>query len=246
MNFNFATNEYNLVGSMSDELIRIYGIKCKFVVTTKTNIDDTFGDFSHLDANNKNVFEVYLMPENSESYDSFERLQTQFNIPMDTTINFFMSKNIRDSLYENIYRSDFDAIVKTEDDNDISFLFSSLIILPSGKIVEITDVDFEVVGLNNLYAYNNNKNLFRLKCRTYVHKNGNNLDIDTEIDDEKNNIDNINIAEIFEPSSSKNNHYEDTTKKLDDYFSEVMKKSDEQDKEASEFADFSKDYFDRF
>ena len=58
MNFNQHTNEYDLSGSVTEELIRLYGAPLKLIITKKINRDLTFGDFSHFKADKHSICTV--------------------------------------------------------------------------------------------------------------------------------------------------------------------------------------------
>ena len=105
MNLNYRSNEYELNSYQTDEVIRLYGVPVKLMVTEKKNVDLIFGDWSHIKVDNKNVFEVYVLPENSDEFESYERLQTQFNIISDTSINLFVSSISVDTIF-NIIKSE--------------------------------------------------------------------------------------------------------------------------------------------
>ena len=152
VNFNFShKNEYQLNINLIDEFIRLYGIECKLLITEKKNTDPiVFGDWSNIKTNNKDIFDVHIYSENA---DSFERQEYQF-----TEFGF----NTLDNM------SGFISIKEAKRFNlDMEKLLSSLIILPSNKILEITDCEYQVPGINNLWAYSDVKSAFKLTLRTY-------------------------------------------------------------------------------
>ena len=71
MNFNSSsTPDYALNTSLIEEVISLYGVLTKFLITTKINEDPTvFGDYSHLKSDNAKIYDIYMMPENSEEWD---------------------------------------------------------------------------------------------------------------------------------------------------------------------------------
>ena len=180
MNLNVKRNEYDLNGLQTEEVIRIYGICVKLILTEKINQDLTFGDFSHLKTDNKSVFQVYVMPENTDDFDDQERLVTQFGLPLDGTVNFFISKITTYQLYQgsNNTQNEFDV---TQTNETVQKLHGSLIILPSGKIMEVTKVDLDAIGANNQFLSAIDKNVYCLRCRTYVHHSANEIDVNTDI-----------------------------------------------------------------
>ena len=166
MNFNLKSNEYDLQASQTRELIRLYGIPCKLLLAERINKDLIFGDHSHIKVDNKSVFDIHLLPENSEEYDQMDKLQTQFGIPVETSVNFFVAKkSINEKIQQSINVDSYNEFNILEPDDTIKRIISSLLIMPSGKILEITNVDFECVGTNNMFVYNYSKNVCKLFCK---------------------------------------------------------------------------------
>lgn len=177
MNFNLHKSEYDLQGLHTEEFIRLYGVSCKLILTTKINIDSTFGDFSHIKTDGKNCFEIYAYPENLEEFDPYERLQSQFGIPYDTSIGLFVSKI---SLYELAQRSqnsqnEYDVTIP---DQRIQELIGSILVMPSGKVLELVELYTDAPGVNNTFLYNNLKNVYKIRCKTYVFKQADEIDSD--------------------------------------------------------------------
>lgn len=211
MNLNFKPIEYNLNGLQTEEVIRIYGICVKVVLTEKINKHQTFGDFTHLKADNKSVFQVYVIPENTEDFNEIERNITQLGLPYDGTVDFFISRITAYQFYQKSNNNQ-NEIDLTQTNEIIQKLQGSLIILPSGKILEITKVDLDAIGGNNQFLAAIDKNAYKLHCRTYIHHTANELEIDTSIKDP-------DIPDKVAP---------DMLDSLDKYFDEMVKKNEEQ------------------
>jgi len=158
-NFNFSGNsEYNLNTSMIDEVINLYGVPIKFLITQKINRDDlVFGDFSHLKTDNNKIYDLYAMPENSDDWDQGDSSFGQFGLTNFENINLFVSKK---------------NIIDTVPDlaNNTGTLTGNLIVLPNQKIMEITNAMWEVPGVNNLFTYNDGKSVIKITCKPYDHK----------------------------------------------------------------------------
>ena len=152
-NYNIDTApEYDLNASLIDECINLYGIPTKFLVTTKLNSDDTvFGDYSSIKTDNSKIFEIYMLPENTESWDSGGYNFSDFGLLNNDNTSCFVSKNT----VENIMELEF----KT--------LYNNLVVMPNNKIMEVTDVQFEVPGINNLFTYANAKSVYKLTLKPY-------------------------------------------------------------------------------
>jgi hypothetical protein len=155
-NFNINDNpEYDLNASLIDETINLYGIPVKFLVTTKLNSDDNiFGDYSSIKTDNSKIFEIYAMPENSESWDSGGYNFSEFGMLNLDAVAVFVSKNT----VENIMELDFKQ------------MYNNLVVMPNNKVMEVTDVQFEVPGVNNLFTFKNAKSVYKLTLKPYALK----------------------------------------------------------------------------
>ena len=155
-NFNINDNpEYDLNASLIDETINLYGIPVKFLVTTKLNSDDNiFGDYSSIKTDNSKIFEIYAMPENAESWDSGGYNFSEFGMLNLDAVAVFVSKNT----VENIMELDFKQ------------MYNNLVVMPNNKVMEVTDVQFEVPGVNNLFTFKNAKSVYKLTLKPYALK----------------------------------------------------------------------------
>lgn len=156
--YNFNTNdapEYDLNSELIDETINLYGVPTKFLVVQKLNSDDTvFGDYSSIKTDNSKIFDVYMMPENSDSWDSGGYNFSEFSLINNDSTTVFVSKNS----VQNIIELDFKE------------LYGNLVVMPNNKIMEVTDVQFEVPGVNNLFTYSNAKSVYKLTLKPYAAK----------------------------------------------------------------------------
>lgn len=201
MNFNFThSNEYLLNIDLIDEFISLYGTDVKLLITEKKNLDHTvFGDWSSIRTNNKDVFDVYVYPENTDAYESSGYRFGDFGFISTDNATVFISIKTVSKCKLNIEQ-----------------LMSSLIIFPSNKIMEITDVEFQVPNINNLWAYSDQKSCYKLSLRTYEFKK----------QDEIN--DNVNTLEIENPDDFNNVNFDS----LDNYFDTLLKEKSEIEYEA--------------
>ena len=178
--YNYNTNdkpEYDLNASLIDETIQLYGIPVKFLVTTKINVDNTvFGDYSSIKTDNTKIFEIYALPENTESWDSGGYNFSEFGMLNLDAISVFVSK------------------ITVEDIMELEFkeMYNNLIVMPNNKVMEVTDVQFEVPGVNNLFTFKNAKSVYKLTLKPYAIKLTDEIDQkDISIDDEDyNTLDN--------------------------------------------------------
>lgn len=190
MNLNFYNApEYDLNKSLITEMISMYGIQVKFVKVKKINEDNLFKDYQHLVADKNDIIEMYALPENSDSFDSSGY---QFNSFGFTDLN------------------NLSVFISVESFGDIQFkeIVGNLIVLPSNKILEITDVTFQVPGINNDFVNNNSRTVYKLTLTPYEFKLTDNL------------------SEIQNPSDDLS-PLDTSPKSLDDYFEELMKEKED-------------------
>lgn len=217
-NFNFShQNEYKLNRHLIDELITHYGVPIKFLLTEKINYDKhVFGDFSHMKSDKDKIWDMYALPETSETFDIESYNYTPFGFNSFENCNLFVSKKIFDEICT------LDKIV------------GNLIVLPNNKTMEITNCEFMVPGINNLYTYNDEKSVYKLSCRPYEFK------VITEVRDDTL----VNTPEVVDYETSRQTakddlekeidlkHIEDDYNPLDKYFEELTKVKHGQDVEA--------------
>ena len=190
MNLNFYNSpEYDLNKSLITEMISMYGIQVKFVKVKKINEDNLFKDYQHLVADKNDIIEMYALPENSDSFDSNGYQFSSFGFTDLNNLSVFIS---------------------VESFGDIQFkeIVGNLIVLPSNKILEITDVTFQVPGINNDFVNNNSRTVYKLTLTPYEFKLTDNL------------------SEIQKPSDDLS-PLDTPPKSLDDYFEELMKEKED-------------------
>lgn len=162
MNFNIGTNknEYKLALDTTDELINLYGVETKLVLVEKINIDDVaFGDYSHIKTDDATTHRIFALPENSEEWDNIAINFTSNGVVSTETINIFVSRKTINKIF-----TDIDA------NPGFSSIMGNLCVMPNGRIMEITDVKFEVPGMNNIFTHNNTKNVYKFSLVNYKAK----------------------------------------------------------------------------
>lgn len=198
-NFNFNTApEYDLNASLIDEVINLYGINVKFLKVQHINVDEiVFKDFGAIKTNENSIFNVFMMPENSEGWDNGGYSFSQFGMIDMNNINLFCSKNSFETM-----------------SIDIKNVIGNLVITPNNKIFEITNCEFTVPGMNNLFTYNNQKSVYKLTLIPY------NVKIQDELDE-------VQIMHQDTADLGKTSY--DT---LDKYFDELLSTKQKQDSES--------------
>ena len=171
MNFNFDHSpEYSLNTSLTEELIKLYGIHCKFLVTEKINMDSVvFGDFSHYKTNNADTIDMFMLPENTDEWEN-SGMDMSFGLMEFNNISLFVPRSV---------------IINAVPENQI---VGNLIVLPSGKIIEITNFDLTTPGINNQFTSDVMKSAFKITCKPYDSSRGDEVD---RKDDEQEELDDL-------------------------------------------------------
>lgn len=176
MNFNTNSKvEYDLNDNLVNEMINLYGVQTKFLVVEKINKDIIFGDYSHIKTDSTKIFDIFVLPENTEDWDENDYGFSQFGFTNVENINVFVSKRS----FNNVFN----------DDNYLKII-GNLLVFPNNKIMEITNVSATVPGINNLFTYNDAKTVYKLTCIPYHNKLINELD-QTDISTQKDENDEV-------------------------------------------------------
>lgn len=243
MGFNLNTThhpEYDLNTSITEELINIYGVFIKLLLTEKINYDATvFQDFSHMKTNSESIFEMYALPEESEDFSSDGYSYNPFGITdFDSVVLFVSSKSLEMDPF--LVPATEDSQVDGVNDSgmfvDFRKLVSQLIVFPNNKIMEITDCDPCVPGVNNLFTYNDAKSVYKISCKPYSAKLINELKPKDIIAPEFEDFSlEFGVPENQLPDNEPDTDLEsaDNYLSLDKYFNELVGIKDSQDDEAT-------------
>lgn len=195
MNLNYSHEpEYSLYNSLTNELISIYGVLAKYIVTEKVSVsENTFGEWTSLKAENDDVFEVYLLPDTQETYQGQNIMFDQFGLGNFSTMDFFISEGDLHTIFP-----------KWEESVGFNDMVSDLLLMPSGKVLEITHVEPLVEGVNNLFAYDDPKNTIKITTRNYTFRKNDEVDIESITND------------YLTPAE------EETNTHLDEYFTRLL------------------------
>lgn len=223
---------------MTYEVIRMYGLPCKLILTKKCGRDDVFGDYTHYEVDNAKAFQIYGMPENPEGFDMQQYMFEDYGISDYNTCNIFVSTYDFDEKHSNL---------------KLNEIIGNFIVLPSGKVMEITHVDYMTPHVNNLFAYADRKSVYKLTLDPYefrVQDNINHEELDPkDLNQEIRSSDEVNTDEILEEareqysesiSTGKIDNLIDDLKEtenynaLDNYFERLIKVKDDIDSEATE------------
>jgi len=214
MNFNYGSKPvYKLNANLQNELINLYGISVKYLKTEKINKDiNIFGDYSHLKSDGNKIYDLIMLPENSESFDMLDYGFSNFGLLDTNNIKLFVSRKSIELAHPNIDTSrGFDGIL------------GNLIITPSNKMFEITDIDFMTPGINNLFTEIDSKSVYAITCKPY----------DIQLINELNNRDITKTSTGPVPNTligdEQENEEDPVYTNLDSYFSEIIDIKNEQD-----------------
>lgn len=169
MNFNFSNQaEYTLNTNLTEEMINLYGVLTKYIITEKINKDDlVFGDYSHIKSDSTKIYDMYMLPEVSEDWDTSDYAFTQFGMTNFGNINLFISTKSLAPL------------------NGETKMIGDLIVFPNNKVMEIVSADPTTPGINNLFTYDDAKSVITINCKPYDFKLINELDnVDISVDEE--------------------------------------------------------------
>ena len=189
MNFNLSHSpEYSLYGSLSAELINLYGIKCRYCVTDRIEVDDVLGEHARLGIDDKKAFDIFLLPSETENFGGDVQLNV-FGLFNNESLTAFVSAETMKKIHPNIV---------TDTGTNFDYILGDLVVFESGRIMEVSGFSPYVEGsVNNLFVYNDNKNIYKITLKTYL---GNNLENNNIIESSSNlEIEAIeHLEEIFE------------------------------------------------
>lgn len=191
---------------MIKEVIKLYGIEVKFIKTNRINHDSTiFKDFSHLEGHD--AFTINVLPENSEGFDTANIALQDFGLLNFDNVSFFVHRDVIEPVCS------YPEIV------------GNLIVLPSGKTMEITMVEMQTPGVNNLFTFDDRKSVYKLTCKPYDFKPMDELQsLDANLG---NGTDKDGATRN---SAEKDRQMDDVLREydaLDGYFDEILKNTEE-------------------
>lgn len=195
-NFNISSQpEYELYRGVTDEYINLYGLVCKYIITTKVQKDFIWGEYSHIKIDNSTIYELPLKMMNDTSFDG-ENLFTKFG---------FMGQENSEAIVSAITMEGIHPNITSLTGNGWDSIIGNLVIFPNGKIMEVVQFKPEVDGLNNLFPYSDRKNVYKLILRQY---SNNNDETTSELLEEIPSFG--NLEEIFNVDSSRKEQQEAT------------------------------------
>lgn len=218
-NFNNYAQEYKLFNSQTDEIINLYGLECKYIKTKGQNLDLIFGEYSHKQLTQAGVKKFYVLPESNENFDQVGGVFSKFGFTNTETFNFFLSANNAEKLNYTDLRAE---------------AVGDILVLPNGKKFEVTYVDIEVPGTNNMFPYLNNKNVFLFRAKMWFYNSDKKEEV---LPNSEDNLSEFNFTELDSIFTNDDTTVPSTPEKP------VKERLRKQDKEAEKIKLDSKDVF---
>lgn len=172
MNFNLSQKpDYHLNTSMIDELIRLYGTLCHLVMTDKIvdkgNHNDliseaaVFNDFKALKTTQGNQGPTIehpiwvLLAEPEEFGNGMAFAFNNFGLINDDTLQVYVGINSLGFL------KDGNGQIHPKE------IVSNLLVFPNGKVMEITDCQLHIPGVNNSFVYSDMPSCYQFSLKSY-------------------------------------------------------------------------------
>jgi hypothetical protein len=213
--------DYELTKKNIAEMINIYGVESNFIYTNKMNKDFVLKDFSHFVAD-QDPFEIYLLPEDTSNW-STDLAWDMWGLNNLRTISFFMSSDTYNKIQDMFFT------------NGEGTIINSLLIMPNGAILEISDIDYDFEGANNLFLFNDNKSVYRITTRMYNNNKHDEIEIKDDPSTEKKVTKTTNDG-LLDIEFNEDEIAEDSFTNLDEYFSSLDGNKDEQDEEGQKIS----------
>ena len=248
MGFNLNRSnhpDYHLKDRQIHEMIGIYGVECDFLYTKKMNIDSVLRDFSHLKMQEGDSTKLTLLPENSAGWDG-DLSWDMWGLHNKRVISFFVSrKSLEDVLLQKSEEVEKDIqdgidppITGREHLANVYTLFlNGLLVLPSGTILEITDVSQQTEGINNLFTYADDNSVYTFTTTVYYNSQQNEMEYDKDKKDDLStkpqNLpqDPSQAPKIDYQETGPTDAYEESFEDLDKYFDALEDTKVDQDVE---------------
>jgi hypothetical protein len=213
--------DYELTKKNIAEMINIYGVESNFIYTNKMNKDFVLKDFSHFVANQK-PFEIYLLPEDTSNWSS-DMSWDMWGLNNLRTISFFMSSDTYNKISDKFFI------------NGEGTIINSLLIMPNGSVLEISDVDYDFEGGNNLFLYNDNKSVYKITTRIYNHSKQDEINIEDDLSTSERVVKTIDDG-LLDIEFNEDEISEKSFEDLDEYFSSLDNNKTEQDEEGQKIS----------
>ena len=193
MNFNITrSKEYELIGRLTSEYIRLFGLRCRYYVTDKLGSNKILGENSRISYDPKKSYEIYIAPSNTENWDGGS-VFSSFGFQNQETLVGFISVDDIKKIHPKIFK---------KEGRDFDSILGDIVIFDSGKIMEVTSFSpYSEGSMNNLYAYSDDKNVYKITLRTHIDQNDDITELkslaDEDIEIKEDLVKVENLEEIF-------------------------------------------------
>ena len=202
MNFNLTNSrEYKLYGNITLELIKLYGIPCKYLKVKRLHENEVFGDFQRLKVNDEDTFEISVLPIETDNYGGDVSLDV-FGLSNRESLTIIVSSYELQRIHPKIHKGE---------GNNYDFVLGNIVVFESGKIMEVCGFSPQVEGINNLFTFAEDKNVYRMNLKTYFGSEIQNLESSLEVfkelesipelDSKKREKQNLEIKKTFKRKS---------------------------------------------
>jgi len=246
MGFNLNRSnhpDYALKDRQIHEMISIYGVEMDFLFVKRMNIDTVLRDFSHLKMQEGDSAKITMLPENSAGWDG-DMAWDMFGLHNKRTITFFVSRKSceeilltkKEEVEKDIAKGIDPPILGRERLGNVYSLFlNSLLVLPSGTILEITDITQQTEGINNLFTYDDDSSVYTFTTAIYYNSQQNEVEYDpNKKDDLSTKPQNLpqdpsQAPKIDYQETGPTDAYEESFEDLDSYFESLEEDKTEQE-----------------
>jgi len=155
--------EYELFRDTTEELINMYGVPVKYLITEKINQNEIFGEWSHLKIDNQKVHQFFGLPSASDNWEGDNSLFSNFGLQNVESINIFIPRKVMEVIHPEIVNRDGKATIE-------NLPIGNLVVFESNKIMEVTGFELSSAdfGNNNVFTSDRLKNVFKLKLKSYI------------------------------------------------------------------------------
>jgi len=155
--------EYKLFRDTSEELIDMYGVPIKYLITEKINQDDIFGEHSHIKIDNNSVYQFFVKPNATDMWEGESNLFSKFGLQNLDSISVYVARTNFEKIHPEIVNREGRATVDNLPNGN-------LVIFNNNKIMEVTNFELSTVdhGNNNVFTSDREKNVYKLTLKTYI------------------------------------------------------------------------------
>lgn len=171
MNLNFNEDpSYQLHRDLIEEMISIYGIPVKFILTDKMTEPGIYS------GSRDNVFQSFSSIKPLQGFDIEQAQETLYAYPTaheeygnGMAFSFNNFGVINDDTFDLLIAINSLKFLADRDEELVhpSRVISSLIVMPNGKVFEVTNCTMHTEGKNNAFLYSNTPSAYQLSLKSY-------------------------------------------------------------------------------